>query len=322
MYRRDNLGIVAESANRRISIFDANTLEVLEQLPINADILDVAIRSDCKRAFVTSFTSRTMFQFDLCETPARVVGSALSSTMLEDVALTPDDQYALSADGSAANQDITSYSTRQNEFVSSLPTSAQAIALSPISRKLVLTAEYFNNTVHRFEIRHNGSLEDTGESTPVAAGPINLIFSPDGEFAFVAANIDNHISVLSTLSPQNVALLDNVPSSPRPQSLAITRDGTHLFALTASNVDIYAFDRVAGRLTLERSFAHGLEITQYFGVDQIALDASDTRLFISALGQVAVFTTYGLPLGTVAGAEGPGGIAICQCHSDDREHES
>jgi DNA-binding beta-propeller fold protein YncE len=313
MYTRDHLGIVVEYANRRISIFDTNTQEVLQQLPIDADIIDVAINSDCTRAFVTSFVSKTMYQIDLCAMPARVVGSAVSPTLLEDVALTPDGKYALSVDGSAANQDIVSYSPRQNAFVSSLPTSAQAVAVSPKNRELVLTAEFFNNSVRRFVIQPNGSLEDTGQSFPTGEGPINIIFSPNGEFAFVAAHNDNSISVLSTLIPQSVILLGSAPSSPNPQSLVITHDGKHVFALTASNVDIYAFDPVAGSLTLERSFAHGLVISSFYGVDQIALDACETKLFISAAGQVAVFTTYGLPLGNVAGAEGPGGIAICTC---------
>lgn len=313
MYTRDYLGIVVESANRRISIFNANTLEVLQQLPIDADILDVAINRDCTRAFVTSFSSRTMFQIDLCATPARIVGSAVASTFLEDVALTPDGRFALSVDGSASNQDIVSYSARQNVFVSSLPTSAQAVAISPRSRELILTAEFFSDSVHRFVIHPNGTLENTGQSFPVGDGPINIIFNPTGEFAFVANNNDNTISVLSTLIPYNVILLGSVPSSEDPQSLAITRDSRHLFVLADSNVDIYAFDPVAGSLTLERSFAHGLDIEHYYGVDQIALDASETRLFISARGQVAAFTTYGLPLGNIMGVEGPGGIAICRC---------
>jgi DNA-binding beta-propeller fold protein YncE len=313
MYTRDHFGIVVENANRRISIFDTNTFEVLQQIPLDADVLDVAITKNCTRAFVTSFGSKTMFQIDLCAIPARVAGSAVSTTNLEDVAVTPDCKYALSVDGSASNQDIVSYSSRQNAFVSALPVSAQAVAVSPESRELVLTAQFFSNSVHRFVINPNGSLEDTGQSFPAGPNPINIIFSPSGEFAFVANNngSNSSISVLSTLIPENVVLLGSTPSSNGPQSMAITRDGTHLFALTSSNVDIYAFDPVAGNLTLLRSFAHGLDITSYYGVDQIALDACETRLFISGAGRVAVFTTYGLPLGNVAGAQGPGGIAIC-----------
>jgi hypothetical protein len=86
-----------------------------------------------------------------------------------------------------------------------------------------------------------------------------------------------------------------------------------VFALSSEFVSIYSFDPVAGNLTFQRSFAHGLAIDSFFGVEQIALDASETRLFVSSIGSVAVFTTYGLPLGTVTGASGPGGIAICKC---------
>jgi DNA-binding beta-propeller fold protein YncE len=313
MYTRDCLGIVAENGKQRISIFDPNTYEVLQQLPLDADVIDVAVNSDCTRAFVTSFYSKTMFQIDLSEMPARVVGNAVSTTNLEDVVLTPDGKYALSVDGSATNQDIVSYSARLNAFVSAQPISAQAVAVSPQSRELVLTADFFNNSVHRFVLNPNGTLEDTGQSFPAGPQPINIAFSASGRFAFVAnTNNDNSsISVLSTVMPDNVTLLGSTPSSNGPQSLAVTRDGRHVFALTASNVDIFAFDPIAGSLKLLSSFAHGLGIASYYGVDQIALDACETKLFISATGQVAVFTTNGLPLGTVPGAEGSGGIAIC-----------
>ena len=113
MYTRESFGIVVERANRRISIFNTNTFEVLQQLPIDADIIDVAINNNCTRAFVTSFSSMTMFQIDLCARPARVVGSAVTTTLLEDVALTPDGKYALSVDGSTPNPNIVSYSARQ-----------------------------------------------------------------------------------------------------------------------------------------------------------------------------------------------------------------
>ena len=241
------------------------------------------------------------------------MGSAVSSTALEDVALTPDGKYALSVDGSAPDQSIVSYSARQNAIVSSLPTFAQAVAVSPKCRDLVLTAENFNDVVRRFVIHADGSLEDSGQTFAAGSGPLNLAFSPSGEFAFVTATGDKRINVLSTRIPENIVLLGGAPSSVGPQSLALTRDGRHVFALTTSNVDIYAFDPVAGSLTLERSFAHGLTIRKFYGVDQIALDAYDKKLFISGYGRVAVFTTYGLPLGNVVGAEGPGGIAICSC---------
>ena len=128
-----------------------------------------------------------------------MITSTVASTLLEDVVLTPDERFALSVDGSATNQGIVSYSTRQNAIVSSLSTSAQAVAISPRSREVVLMAQFFNDSIHRFVIRPDGTLEDSGQSILTGTGPINIIFSPSGEFAFVAAQNDISISVLSTL---------------------------------------------------------------------------------------------------------------------------
>jgi len=316
---QDHFGIIADNTNQRASIFDTDTLEVMQQIPLQADVLDVAITKDCRSAVVTSFFSKTMFQICLCERPARVAGSAVSPTFLEDVDLTPDGRYALSVDGSAANQDIVSYSLKRNAFVSTLPTSAQAVAISPVTGELVLTAEYFSTNVHRFTVDRSGALADSGQEFPAGSSPINLNFSPDGFFAFVA-NLPSGISVLSTLIPGSVALISSAATTSQPQSMVVSSDGRHLFVLGLTNVDIFSFDPVAGNLTLENSFSHGLNIVTYFGVDQVALDPSQTRLFISAVGQVAVFTTYGLPLGVVSGASGPGGLAICSCEraSSDR----
>lgn len=304
-----NFGIIAENSNRRISIFDTDTLGLIQQIPLAADVIDVAITSDNRKAVVSSFNSKTMFQIDLRKIPAQVVASAVSPTFLEDVQLTPDDRFALSVDGSASNQDIVSYSLKKNDFVSTLPTSAQAVAVSPTGNGLVLTAEYSANKVRRFIIQRNGTLTDTGQEIAAGNNPININFSPDGSFAFVAGT-SNTVTVLSTIIPDRISLISTVTASFNPQSMAVASDGSHVFVLGLTNVDIFAFDPVAGSLTLERSFAHGLGITSYYGVDQIALDPSETRLFISASGQVAVFSTFGTKLGTVSGAAGPGGLAI------------
>jgi 6-phosphogluconolactonase (cycloisomerase 2 family) len=239
-----------------------------------------------------------------------VAGSATTTTFLEDVQITPDDMFALSVDGSAANQNIVSYSLKKNTFVSTLATSAQAVAISPTCGGLVLTAVSSANSVRRFMINRCGDLEDTGQQFPAGANPININFSPNGNFAFVV-DFAGAVSVLSTVIPDNISLISTIPTSSQLQSMAISRDGRNLFVLGSLNVYIFTFDPVSGTLALARSFAHGLQITSFFGVDQIALDPSETRLFISATGQVAVFTTLGTLLGTVADVSGPGGLAIC-----------
>ncbi len=58
---RSNFGIIAERSNNRISIFDTDTLGVIQQIPLAADVIDVALTSDGRRAVVTSFVSKTIF---------------------------------------------------------------------------------------------------------------------------------------------------------------------------------------------------------------------------------------------------------------------
>lgn len=309
---KSRFGVVADNVGRRVSIFDTETLTLLQHIPLQADVIDVALTSDCLRAVVTSFASRTIFQIDLSELPAEVIGRATTATNLEDVQITPNDMFAVSVDGSSTViQNIVSYSLKKNAFVSTVATSAQAVAISPKFERLVLTAVFSDNNVRRFMINNcNGDLKDTETTIPAGPNPINIIFSPDGDFAFVADN-GGAVSVLSTTDPENISLISTIPASSGPQSMAITKDGRYLFVLGSSNVDIFTFDPYIGSLALARSFAHGLQISSFFGVDQIALDPSETRLFISAVGQVAVFTVFGTLLGTVDDVSGPGGLAIC-----------
>lgn len=305
-----NFGIIAENSAQRISIFNADTLKVIQQIPVDADVIDVVLTRDGCAAVATSFSSKTMFKINLCKLKkAHVDHSATTTTFLEDIAITPDNRFALSVDGSAANQDIVSYSLKENIFISTLPTNAQAVAVSPKCNGMVLTAKYFDNTVRLFMINNKGILTDTEQEFPAGTHPININFSPDGNFAFVA-DAEDAISVFSTRNPENISLIETVPASNNPQSMAVSRTGRYVFLLGAANVDIFNFDPVSGNLALARSFAHGLSITSFFGVDQIALDPCEKRLFISANGQVAVFTTFGTKIGTVTGIAGPGGLDI------------
>lgn len=320
---RNSFGIIAQYDSRIISIFDTDDLRVIQQIPMAADVLDVALTRDGHRAVVSSFYSKTLFEIDLQTRPAKVISSIIAPTNLEDVQLTPDDRFALSVDGSSPDQDIVSFSLEKNAVVSAIPTSAQAVAVSPTGNGLVLTAKFYDHVVRRFMIQDNGIITDTGQEIPVGKNPRNINFSPDGEFAFVA-DAANAVTVLGTILADQISSIDMVSGSSSLQSMAVSRDGRYLFALGLSNIDIFSFDLIAGKLTLERSFAHGLGINTYFGVDQIALDPSETRLFISAFGQVAVFTTWGTKLGTVAGAAGGGGLAIFSQHvkqSFPKEHE-
>lgn len=312
LYPKCGLGIVVNNISHTISIFDTECLRVLQNIPVSADVIDVTMNDECSRAAISSFYSKTMFQLDLRGEFATIVGSATTTTYLEDVSMSPDGRFAVSVDGSAGGQNIASYSLEGNVFVSTLPANAQAVSVSPNTSGLILTAVQFANNVHAYLLARDGSIIDTGREFYAGLLPNNVNFSRDGSFAFISNNAGGGVSVLSTARPDQISLIASAGTT-TSQSMAVSRDGRRLFVLGPSLVSIYAFDPVSGALLLERSFTHGLSIASFYGVDQIALDPSETRLFISANGQVGVFTTYGISLGTVQGASGPGGIKICSC---------
>ena len=49
-YFKKHFGVIADSSARRVSIFDTDTLTYLQHIPLDADVIDVALTSDCRRA--------------------------------------------------------------------------------------------------------------------------------------------------------------------------------------------------------------------------------------------------------------------------------
>ncbi len=308
----NHFGILAENSLQQISIFDTDTLTVIQSIPLGAELYDVALTRDCQRVVITSYEGKTFFQIDLSGKYGELIGRYTVDTFLEDVDLTPDGRFAVSVDGGAENQNIVSYSLEQNIVVSSLPAEAQAVAISPTCNGLVLASIEKNQSVRRYEINNTGQLFNSEQEILVGQLPINIIFNQDGNYAFVL-DFTGYITVLSTIIPHEINIISTLPTIDNPNCMAISKNSKHFFILGKDSVSIYDFDPIAGHLAYLRSFQHGLQITPYYGVDQITLDQSESRLFISAVGQLAVFTTYGTRLGTVNGVEGPGGIAICSC---------
>lgn len=308
-----NFGIVTEGSQDRISIFDADTLTVLHQIPLGIDAIDVVITPDCSRAVVISFGDKTLVQLDLQQETPIIIDTQVATFSLEDVDITPNGDFAVMVDGEG-NDFIQSYDLQNKIFVSILPTSAQAVAVSPNGNGLVLTGKVSTDMVRRFTIDNAGVLSDTGfEITSGGDNPINITFTPDGNFAFVSNFSDTNIGILNTQNPNNILLANVHDIINSPQTIVVSKDGTKVFVLTDATVEVFNFNPILATLTLVTSFAHGLSIISYYGVDQMALDITGTQLFISAgrSGVLATFKTDGTPLGNVPGIVANGGVAIC-----------
>ncbi|KHE72233.1 hypothetical protein LD39_05670 [Halobacillus sp. BBL2006] len=148
-------------------------------------------------------------------------------------------------------------------------------------------------------ISNSGTLTDSGTTVGTGGdGPLNITFHHSGNYAFVANNLSSEIAIFDTSNPALPALVNNVPTNLGPQTIVDSEDGTKVYVLTANTVNIFNFSSSMPYLTLSGSFNHGLgPVLTYFGVDQMALDVTQNRLFISLNGVLAGFETDGSPLG-------------------------
>lgn len=146
-----------------------------------------------------------------------------------------------------------------------------------------------------------------------AEGAFNITFTPDGNFAFIANRAGNSIGILDTRNPDNIRLIRAVGTNTSPLTIVVSNNGRRVYVLTESTVDVFNFNPISGTMSFANSFGHGLQIDFLFGVEQMALDPSETRLFISASGsrELKVFTITGTLVGFVPGVQARGGVAIC-----------
>jgi DNA-binding beta-propeller fold protein YncE len=320
-----NFGIVVEQHLRRISFFSTDTLEILNQITLGYDFVDTAITSDCSNVVVTSDFCQTLVQIETQLEPPKVVAIQEGQSSMADVDITPDDQFAVTVTGLNHPFNMQSYSFLKNKFISTIPIpyDAVGIAISPNGNGLILIDRSSANTVRRFKIDADGVLFDTGQEF-ISGGtrPFNITFTPDGNFAFVANLISNSIGILETQNPENITLLNAVGTNNLPGTIVVSRDGSTVYVLTESTVDIFNFNQLSGTLSFVKSFGHGLLIDPrpLFGANQMALNKTETKLFISAniSRELKVFTISGKVVGYVAGIEANGGIAICHPDKHNR----
>lgn len=310
-------GIAAELNQRRLTIFDTDDYGILHQFELDLDFHDVIITPDSTGAVATAFVSKNLVQIDLSSEPPIVVHTEEVAKYVEDVSITPDGQFALTVDGSITDAYLYVYDLINNAVSSQTLMNAQAIAVSPNGNGLVMVAKFNNSKVHCYTVDAAGNLSDNGQEISSGGdGPINISFSPDGHFAFVVNFRGNNLGILKVLPGMDVELFSTITTNLYPQTVVVSKDGKSIYVLTAEYVDVFGFDPATGTISSLFSFAHGMNrgAGGYYGVDQMDLDSSDSKLFIAANGfigaspQLKVFALDGTFLGEVSGVLADAGV--------------
>ncbi len=196
-------------------------------------LYDVVVTSDGHYALVSNYYENEVYFIDLSEpTNPVLAGSVDIGFHAEDIAITPDNKYALVTDGSGFHQialiDISTMSLKTTYTLSDNYT-ATCIATNG---NLVVICAYDNNSLIYGQFDPDNVI--SSENIIPTDTPINATFSPDGQTLLVANAHNDSISVFqvsgSTISPGTPSTI-GVPDN--PQSIAFSPDGTKAYLVSS-----------------------------------------------------------------------------------------
>lgn len=278
-------------------------------------LLDVAITSDGRTALISNFGD-TLVTFVDTTNPAMptVAGSAFLPFFAEDIAITPDDRFALVTDGglsaSIAVLDIARRQVVHEYDFSADNIDMQAVAIAG-DGQTVLCADYLGAAVHVFVLDPVSGFLAYSSSIDVAPyWPDNITVSPLGDMAVVASafgdedtQVGANLAILHIDGPGQVSLTGytsfpvNVDGG---QSMAFSRDGRYLYYLTDVLVDpveriyqnviqVLRVDSMGNVIqTGITAPVHYKTSGSFFGVDVLAVDPMSRYLYVSNRGSSEV----------------------------------
>jgi DNA-binding beta-propeller fold protein YncE len=322
-HTNSNFGIVTERDLSRVNFFNTDTLTLQHQINVDVDAIDVDINPGVTRAVVTSAEDETIVQLDLTTEPPSIIDSeVLDSGTLNSVAITTfsTGQFAITVrEPESLDREIVSYNLNTGAIADTLQAGVTvAYPTDPIHPgdpiAPVVGVDTATALIRFFTIDNTGNLANTA-FTPLASGgasPEYIAITNNNNYALVSNFGGNNVTAVFLNNGGQPVITDTKSTTANPMGIAVTANDQLAFVLTATSVDRFSFNTNTGVLTFLDSFAHGLTIPHYRGIAQIALDATETKLFISGTlagnDVLAAFTTTGAQLGVIAGIQANGGV--------------
>ncbi len=247
--------------------------------------LGCVITPDGRTAVISSFDDHVLYFIDLSNpTNPVLLGSTPVDFRPEDMDVTPDGKFVLVTDGGAANKIVcVNVSTRSVAQDLNLDNGAQAVAISS-DGQTVLAADYDRMKVLVFLLNPATGILSLQNTINLSTNPINITISPDGKTAVAVS--EGGSKILTINSPGNVSLVGDLPDDPgNLQSCVFNNDGSKAYFLQYGEGESVFIYNVSSSGVFSYS---GTEIplfysvgSSFYGINQIALDASGQYLFVN-----------------------------------------
>lgn len=320
------LGMVVDNTTDKVIVFDADTYAVLASVPISPGLVagDCSILSDQSLGFVTNGQSE-IWVIDLFSTPPALAAAPnpvpISNSGV-DMALTPDNSYLVVCGGSSV-QPVSVMDTFTLAEVDAFPlgTDCNSVDLCDDGSALVTSFNY--NTVRRLTLDAGGRLTDTGEAFG-STGNVNVYCSPGSATGVVVRIVQNDLFSFSIpgLAPIQSQLL----AGGRSVSGLISRTGNRAFGRATGGspgaVESFGFDPSTGAFGARMLHLPVTDTAIQSGVEQMALEPTDQRLFVGVTDGLRVYdVTSGSLLTTITHPDIVEPTGICFPAANDLDND-
>ena len=288
------VGMVVNQFRSSVIVFDADSDVVLETVVIPGglrDIFDCSVMADQSLGFVSTFTGKKVWVIDLTGTPALAGGTnpILLSIGAEDTTISPDQQYLL-ATGLTGQISIVDIANRFE--IDTFGTSY--LSVEACSDGSVLATDFGNGRVDRLTIDSNGTLNFTGDRLSLSRA-INATCAPSATSAVgvTSSFAPNPGQIRSALIP-GLGAVDTRSLPGQGISAVVNNAGNQLFVRSTSlpgRVEGFTYNSATGELGAAPFLSFPVRDTSsLFGVDQLALHPSGTKLYVPELSALNVYS--------------------------------
>lgn len=305
-----SIGMVADNAYKGVTIFDAETNEILGSVPIPRESPFPGITGDCvispdqKLGFLSDFQFR-VWVIDL-EATSPALASGINPIPIgnnaEDLVMTPDGKYLLACDGGNSQPVVLiDVATREQISQYDLGGNCNAVDVCPDGSILVASSQL--QEIHRLEIDESGITPELVHSGYLLEyGANNVYCTPDGQYG-VAVRATGEVITFSIadMLPIDIGLVVGDAG----MSGEISRDGTKVFVRSINvgnltgNVTVFDIDPSTGLLSQDPSLVFPVagappnvsssNIFVYFGIEQLALSPDNSRVYIPERNHISIY---------------------------------
>lgn len=249
-------------------------------------LVDVAVTPDSNYALISNFGERKVYRIDISDpTNPVMAGTMTLSFFAEDIAISPNGQFAVISDGGFSSTlafiNLSSFSSASTYTMTSSNLYAQAVAIGS-DNSTIIVVDYANSRIIYGRVNATFSGLVSESNLPAEGYPINVAISPDGS-TVLAAGWNSVVTVFQITGPGIL-----VPGSTTKvtgfhdglQSIAFAPDGKKAYVLGANssgNTLSWLQINGPGNVTLGGDRAATLSTyagSGFFGVDCLAVSPS------------------------------------------------